>query len=224
MWKLVRSPVLLPHPSVTPGSSHHRASQPWAFMGQTLHLQWLFKHNYQLFQTQSVLSLTLDQLFQQRWFPEKKKTNTTHESSASTFPPTQAAARAQAVFCCTPRGGVRQQELITRAGGLWDSIKHARHTSCRKSPSLWIFVIGDQSHTRPEIWLIKAWTAEPLIRCQHHHLLWDYLPCRRGYRPPSSKKDFQQGRGSWGTFPTHGVIPHCFTERLFPTHIRKYPI
>lgn len=43
-------------------------------MGQTPHLHQLSEHNYQLLQTQSVLSLTLDQLFQQHWFPEKKKT------------------------------------------------------------------------------------------------------------------------------------------------------
>lgn len=109
----------------------------------------------------------------------QKKKQTNQKFSVSTFPATEQLPEHRQCFAVW-QGEVRQWGLITRAGGLRGSIKRTRHTSCRNSSSLWIFVIGDQSHTRSETFFIKAWTAEPLVRCQHH-LLWDYLPCRQGY-------------------------------------------
>lgn len=70
---LISSPVALPRPSVTPGSSPRRA---WAFRGQTLHLHWLFEHNYQLFQTPSEAFLTFPaMLVARKKNPKQTQTN-----------------------------------------------------------------------------------------------------------------------------------------------------
>lgn len=148
--------------------------------------------------------------------PGKIQTNQpTHKpttrSSVNTFPLTREAAGEHTAFCCMPRRG-------QTSGPHYQSKKASSNQAhlLQTVPSLLIFVIGNQSHTRPEIWIIKLKLLSLLLDVSSIFACGIIYPADRVINPRAAKRISRRDSAAGVHFPSTGWY-HAVSQRgCFP--------